>query len=179
MPHIHTNPGQHDHTASAFLFRTDFDEPKVVLHFHKKLGSYMQFGGHVELNETPWQAVIHELREESGYDIDQLKILQPKKRLKKLGGAVIHPQPINHSTHPIGTDHFHTDSTYALITSEEPRHQPDEGESTDIRLFTRAELIDLSDDKIITNVREIALYVFDNCLDDTDEFELTSTSEFQ
>jgi 8-oxo-dGTP pyrophosphatase MutT (NUDIX family) len=82
MSHIHKKPGQHDHTASTFLFRTDFSEPKVMLHFHQKLGSYMQFGGHVELNETPWQTVIHELREESGYDIDQLQILQPKQRLK-------------------------------------------------------------------------------------------------
>lgn len=176
MPHIHTEPGQYDHTASTFLFRTDFDTPKLMLHFHKKLDSYMQFGGHVELNENPWQAVIHELREESGYDINQLQVLQPKQRLKSLGDAVIHPQPISHTTHPIGNDHFHTDSTYALITNEKPRHQPHEGESTDIQLFSRTELIGLPDNKIIQNVREIALYIFDNCLD---EFELVPTSEFK
>jgi len=63
MAHIHTQPGQHDHTASAYIVRTDFDEPKIMLHLHRKIGKYLQFGGHVELHETPWQAVVHELRE--------------------------------------------------------------------------------------------------------------------
>jgi 8-oxo-dGTP pyrophosphatase MutT (NUDIX family) len=176
MPHIHTKPGQHDHTASTFLFRTDFDEPKIMLHFHKKLKSYMQFGGHIELHESPWQAVIHELKEESGYDIDQVRILQPKKRLEKISGAAVHPQPVIHTTHPIGDDHFHTDSAYAVITDEEPHGLPDEGESTDIKLFTRLELVNLPDDKILENVREIALYIFDNCLD---SWQPVSTKTFE
>ena len=66
MAHIHTQPGQHDHTASAYIIRTDLDTPRIMLHLHRKIGKYLQFGGHVELNETPWQAVVHELREESG-----------------------------------------------------------------------------------------------------------------
>ncbi len=32
----------------------------------------MQVGGHIELDETPWQAVEHELREESGYTLAEL-----------------------------------------------------------------------------------------------------------
>ncbi len=53
MAHIHTQPGQHDHTASAYIFRVDFDEPKLVLHLHRKINKYLQFGGHIELHETP------------------------------------------------------------------------------------------------------------------------------
>lgn len=176
MPHLHTEPGHHDHTASVFLFRTDFDEPKIMLHLHKKLGSYMQFGGHVELDETPWHAVIHELREEAGYDIDQLQILQPKERLKKLAGAVLHPQPVVHNTHPIGDNHFHTDVSYVMTTNQQPRHMPDEGESTDIQLFTRAELEALSADKIVDNVRDLALYILDHCIE---TWEPVSPSEFE
>lgn len=137
-----------------------------MLHLHKKLGVYLQFGGHIELLETPWQAVVHELKEESGYDISQLQVLQPKIRVKHLSDATIHPQPASHSTHPFGQDnnHFHTDIAYAVITSQEPAHAPDDGESTTIKLFTRDELIALSPDEIPENVREIAKFMFDECL---------------
>lgn len=53
MPHIHTEPGQHDHTASAYIVRLDEAEPALILHRHKILGQYLQFGGHVELDENP------------------------------------------------------------------------------------------------------------------------------
>jgi ADP-ribose pyrophosphatase YjhB (NUDIX family) len=167
MPHIHTQPGQHDHTASAFVFRIDFDEPKVMLHIHKKIGKYLQLGGHIELNETPWQAIAHELREESGYEMNQLKILQPVDRPRQLSDAVIHPQPVSHSTHSFGstTDHFHTDVAYAFVANEPPRYAPESGESTNISLFTRNELKRLPNDAIIGNVRELALYIFDTCLE--------------
>ncbi|HJP81677.1 MAG TPA: NUDIX domain-containing protein [Candidatus Saccharimonadales bacterium] len=169
MPHIHTEPGQHDHTASVYLFRTDFDEPKVVLHRHKKFNKYLQFGGHVELHETPWQAIIHELREESGYDINQIRILQPETRMTKISNSILHPQPVVHSTHPIGPpvadfEHFHTDIAYAATTDRDPIHQPEEGESTSIQLFTRDELIALPDEQIIKNAREIMLHIFDHIL---------------
>lgn len=164
MPHIHTDPGQHDHTASMYLFRLEFDEPKVMLHFHRKMNAYMQFGGHIELHETPMQALVHELREESGYNISQVQILQPKNRLKHITGSVVHPTPVLYSTHPVGHDHFHSDVAYAAVTSEAPNRSPEDGESTDLQLFTRQELIDLPDDKIIENVRETCLFVFDEIL---------------
>lgn len=82
MAHIHTNPGEHDLTASAFIVRDDFEEPRLLLHMHKKLHILLQPGGHVELNENPWQAIEHELREETGYTFDELEVLQPKDRLR-------------------------------------------------------------------------------------------------
>src|SRR3712207_4516473 len=99
MPHIHTQPGEHDFTASGFIIRTDLEEPKIILHMHKKLGVYLQFGGHVETREDPWQAVTHELREESGYDMDQLKVLQPRDSIKRLSGIKLHPTPFYLNTH--------------------------------------------------------------------------------
>ena len=179
MSHIHTEPGQYDHTASAYLFRTDFDQPKIMLHLHKKLGKYMQFGGHIELHETPWEAVVHELREESGYDIDQISLLQPKGRIHSLSDAVIHPSPAAHSSHPFGkpgSGHFHTDVAYAAVASGAPHHTPDAEESSDIQLFTRQELANLPEDKIIANVREIALHIFDNCLG---EWEVIPSKTFK
>lgn len=176
MPHIHTNPGEHDQTVSLYLFRTDFPEPKIMLHFHRKLNAYMQFGGHIELLETPMQALIHELREESGYTTDQIYLLQPHARLKNVTGAITHPMPVTYNTHPVGTDHFHSDIVYAAIANEDPQNSPEEGESTDILLLTQQELKNLPADKIIESVREIALFIFDTILDD---WEAISPHEFE
>lgn len=165
MPHIHTAPGQYDHTISIYLIRTDDpSEPKIMLHFHRKMNAYAQFGGHIELDENPWQAAVHELREESGYAIDQLQLLQPERRLMHIENATVHPVPAVHATmtYPQNGGHFHTDSAYAVVAHEEPQNSPEEGESTNIRLFTRAEV--MASSEIDTITRDIALYILDECL---------------
>ncbi len=181
MPHIHTKPGEHDHTASAFIIRTDFKEPKLLLHFHRKLHKYAQFGGHIETIETLWQTIIHELREESGYDASQLRVLQPKQRIKSLPRAKLHPMPVCHNTHLITdltttAEHFHTDTIYGLIATENPRYKPVCGESEDIILLTRQELVDFPPDKILSSVLEVGLFMFDVCLPD---WEAVETGNFQ
>lgn len=175
MPHIHTKTGEHDHTASAFLLRLDSDEPKILMHRHRKLGVYMQFGGHIETTETPWQAITHELKEESGYDISQIKVLQPVQRLGNATGAKLHPVPIYHKTHSFTPTHYHTDVAYAFVTKEAAKYKLAGSESDDLILITREELINLDDSETIPSVREAALFVFDVCLK---EWEEVSPSEF-
>lgn len=177
MPHIHTNPGDHDHTASAFLFRIDGDEPRVILHMHKKLGRLLQFGGHVEVQETPWQAVAHELTEESGYELTQCRLLQPKLRIKHLTDVIQHPVPLAEYTHRFSKIHSHIDRGYVLVTTEEPKHDIAPNESQDIRMLTRAELVRLGDDVIVPNVREVALFVMDEILS-SDQWEAVDPLQF-
>lgn len=174
MPHIHTNPGEHDSTASAFIVRLDTPEPSILLHVHKKIGKLLQFGGHVELNENPWQAILHELKEETGYNPEQLKILQPKNMLDKLGDAILHPHPVCLNTHDFNgsPDHKHTDASFAFVANASPIGKPDSGESTDFRLVTLAELNNLTDDEIVPNVRTIASYVLTVCLPTWRQVEL-------
>lgn len=176
MPHIHTEPGQHDHTVSIYLFRTDLDTPKVLLHFHHKMNAYAQFGGHVELDETPWQAAVHELKEESGYDMSALRLLQPTHRLKHIENAVVHPQPVVHATmgYPSYGEHFHTDTVYAFLTDKDPASPPEEGESSDLRLFSRDEIA--LGKEIDTITRDIALHIFDEILP---YWQTVSPSEFR
>lgn len=167
MGHIHTEAGQHDFTASAYMIRLDLEEPSIILHFHKKLKKYLQFGGHVELNETPWETVKHEVREESGYDLDQLQLLQPHERLTHVSHGVMHPTPVVVNTHPFEASevkHSHTDLAYAFVTSEPPRNDVAEGESAQMRHCTKAEVASMTDDKIPPSVREIALFIFDTIL---------------
>jgi 8-oxo-dGTP pyrophosphatase MutT (NUDIX family) len=165
MPHIHTEPGQHDHTISALIFRVDFKEPKVLLHRHKTLKRYMQFGGHIELDENPWQTLVRELREEAGYDIAQLQLLQPPKRITQFGKGILHPIPLSYGTF-IYTDisHFHTDTNYAFVATEKPAHAPAPGESTDLQLFNQAELLAMPDTLLLANVRELCVFAAEECL---------------
>lgn len=164
MGHIHTEPGQLDFTVGAYVFRTDFDQPKLLLHWHKKLNKWLQFGGHVELDETLWQAVDHELQEESGYSLSQLELLQPTQRLKKMRGAILHPQPVDVNTHPFNETHSHTVFEYAFVATEPPAGEVAEGESTRTILLTRAELAALDDTQTFENLQTVALYIFDEIL---------------
>ncbi len=147
-----------------------------MLHKHKKLGVYMQFGGHIELDETPWQAISHEIPEETGYEMNQLKLFQPKDRLKKVSRSILHPVPVCHNTHVIVDDHYHTDLDYAFVANEAPKGTVAEGESSDIRLFTRAELLAHPADDIFQEVLDITLYIFEVCLP---QWEQVNPREFK
>lgn len=167
MGHIHTTPGHHDHTVSAFIVRIDDEEPKILLHIHKLLKKYLQFGGHIELDENPWQAVEHEILEESGYEMSQLKLMQPKSRITHMPTtATLHPYPVYHLTHGgFDIDHNHTDIGYAFTTKEMPKHKVGANESDTIKAFTQAE-IEKMDKEIPQNVKEICLFIFDEVLKD-------------
>lgn len=177
MPHIHTNPGQVDQSATAFIIRNDLDKPKMLLHVHRKLGSLLPPGGHVELDETPWMAMAHELREESGYSLDELQVVQPKIRLKVLSGITLHPLPLVSNTHDISPDHFHTDLDYLFISSAEPQGMPDEGETAEMQWLGRAEIAAVPAENIYENTREIALFIFDEVLG-SPEFEMVPATYF-
>ena len=140
MSHIHTQPGQHDVTVSAYIVRVDGDEPRVLVHMHRKFGKLFQVGGHIELDETPWQTIAHELREESGYTLEELFVLQPDDQLVPAPGAVQHPVPVIMNTHKVPGEHFHSDMSFAFVAKAAPAGKPAEGESQDLRWLTITEL---------------------------------------
>jgi len=166
MGHIHTEPGHHDFTVSAFIFRTDFDQPKIMLHMHKKLNKWMQFGGHIELHENPWQALEHEILEESGYDIAQLSLLtQTPAPAFRDSSSESHPIPFSINTHPFSNEHSHTDLSYAFTTTEDPKHSLAKNESSNIRLFTEKEFLEIPTDQIPENVKDLVIFAFNNLVD--------------
>ena len=60
---------ERDLTATVFIIKNG----KVLLHPHEKFGTLLPPGGHVEKNETPCQAALREVEEESGLIITLLK----------------------------------------------------------------------------------------------------------
>jgi 8-oxo-dGTP pyrophosphatase MutT (NUDIX family) len=45
-------------------------EKQVLLHLHKKINQYLPPGGHLEINETPSEAVLREVKEETGLEVN-------------------------------------------------------------------------------------------------------------
>lgn len=142
MPHLHTGPDGHDSTVSALVFQES--PTRLLVHWHRKLGRWLQPGGHVEHDENPWQAVIRELREEAGYDADQLEVLTPTPPLVGLTHDSQHPTPAILNTHEIGTGHFHSDLSFVFVAAVQPRHLPVDGESRELRWLTVTSLRDIA-----------------------------------
>jgi 8-oxo-dGTP pyrophosphatase MutT (NUDIX family) len=63
LPHIHEKI---DFCAEAFIVYQN----KVLLRVHDKYGFWLSIGGHVELDEDPTQAVIREVKEEVGLEVE-------------------------------------------------------------------------------------------------------------
>jgi 8-oxo-dGTP pyrophosphatase MutT (NUDIX family) len=159
MPHIHTQPGQHDLTVSAYIFIMTADEPRIMLHQHKKHQNYMQFGGHVELDENPWQAVLREIREEAGYSAHQLRVLQPPGGHVS-GIAMSHPHPVCILTYPASASHKHTDVCFAFVTDETPALAIGDDESDCVYSLTQKEFEMLPPEAMFGNVRDVITQLF-------------------
>lgn len=157
MAHIHTEPGQHDFTVSAYIINPA--KRSVLLHRHKLLGIWVQPGGHIELEENPWEALTHELLEETGYDITSLKVLQPSMQFEGLVETV-HPTPLVYRTHhfpSIQGNHLHTDAAYGFIASGDPTSPVGESESHELQWFTSEELKALTEDSVVADTRTISI----------------------
>jgi len=69
MPHIHD---LYDFTASGCVVHNG----RILLINHKKVGSWLPPGGHVDLNEEPMETLWREMEEEIGLTKDQLKLIE-------------------------------------------------------------------------------------------------------
>ena len=165
MSHIHTQPGQHDLTVSAYIVRRVGGEWACLVHMHKKLHKLLQIGGHVELDETPWQALAREVMEEAGYELSALRLLVPNSVAFTSGHHVVHPLPVSINTHKFSDSHYHTDLAYAFEAVAEPTGVLGEGESHDIRWLTLGDMEQAVEaQEIVLDVAETYLRIIELCL---------------
>ena len=148
MPHIHTQPNQHDASVTMFIICMDGNQPQLLMHMHRKLGKLMPPGG----------------QEETGYRLTELDIMQPKLRMKSARDITVHPQPFASNTHAVTPEHFHTDLDYLFIARSKPSAPPAEGESTDFRWMSAADVAALDETQTYPNIQDFCAYVFEKLL---------------
>lgn len=161
MPHTHTEPGQYDPTVTAMVVRYD-GVPRVLLPLHRKYGVRLPPGGHIELDENPWQAVSRELLEETGYHLDQLEVIQ-FAAAPRLAFNTLHPMPLLYQSHavPGPVKHFHMDACFGFVAHGDPRDAIASDESP-LEWFTEGEVSAFEEQQIPGDMRAMALYLLRN-----------------
>lgn len=129
-------------------------DKKVLLVLHAKLGKWLFPGGHIRQNETPDEAIVREVKEETGLDFsftDYGPIEETRDMIKRL--AI----PIHANMHSVG-DHNHYCVFYLGTVDNKNFHK--NNESKEIRWFSREELQKLND--IPENVRNVAAFALNS-----------------
>lgn len=122
-------------TASAIVVGS----AGTVLHRHKRLGIWLQPGGHIDAGELPWDAAVREVAEETG-----LQATHPPS-----GPTLCHVD-----VHPGPNDHTHLDLRYLLRAEGDPRPAPTE--SQDVRWFALTEALRVADPGLVGALRRLA-----------------------
>jgi 8-oxo-dGTP pyrophosphatase MutT (NUDIX family) len=104
-------------------------ERGVVLHLHKRMGLWLQPGGHIDAGETPWDAALREAREETGLAVRHLDA---------------EPRLVHVDVHPGPRGHTHLDLRY-LLAAPDADPAPGEDESPFVRWFEWDEAIAIAD----------------------------------
>jgi 8-oxo-dGTP pyrophosphatase MutT (NUDIX family)/ribosomal protein S18 acetylase RimI-like enzyme len=126
-------------TASAIVISDD--RRRVLLHLHKRLGKWLQPGGHIDGDELPWLGALREAEEETGLPVALADV--PAEG----------PPPLLHlDVHPGGRKHRHLDVRY-LVTSPFVPPSPPDGESQDVQWFHWHQAIDMADDGLVGILR--------------------------
>jgi 8-oxo-dGTP pyrophosphatase MutT (NUDIX family) len=104
----------------------------TVLHLHKRLGRWLQPGGHIDPGETPPDAARREAMEELG-----LEVRHPDDG----------PRLINIDVHEAALGHVHLDLRYLMLAPADDPHPPP-GESPEARWYEWDEAASMADEAL-------------------------------
>lgn len=120
--------------ASTFVL--DRHNKKILLVKHKKFNKWVQPGGHIEENETPEEAAVREVYEETGLKVKLLGDRFPRE------SDFVRPLAIQKNRGKTGD--LHIDIVYVAEPLHEYELKFDEKESLGIGWFSRNELENIS-----------------------------------
>lgn len=116
--------------VSVFVY--DRESKKILLVKHKKMGTWLQPVGHVELNEDTKETAIREVYEETGVKI---KIVGERK-LRDCDYIL----PLAIQKNIVNDKHIHMDFVYVAYLDGRNELTLNEDESTDITWFSFEEI---------------------------------------
>ncbi len=137
-------------TGSAMVIAPDHN--RVVLTLHKKLGKWLQLGGHSDGNPLTWQVARNEVEEESG--LKNFFLLNPLDiRSTSIPETTL---PFDFDIHVIPAkkdvpEHLHFDVRYLFLAKEEDLQISDE--SDDLKWFTFNDVHQVTDE--ISTLRQL------------------------
>ncbi len=141
------------HYCSTTYLLSD-KEPVTLLHFHRKLQTWLPPGGHVEINESPYEAALREIVEETGLLESDLKFLPNGMLPRKIDDrAKILEMPHLLLEEYIEENHYHLDWIFFAKLDPISYELSDNG---DFRWFSKEELE--VESNIFENVKELAIY---------------------
>lgn len=139
----HFDPGHV--TASCYVIDA---QARLLLHRHRRLGRWLQMGGHLEADELPSRAALREAEEESG--LNSLALV-----VDRIFDIDVHPIPAAKGE----PHHRHFDVRYLARTATPERIALDPEESEDLAWTDLARAAELLDEeagwRVIRKIRSV------------------------
>lgn len=118
-------------TGSAFVVNKSFDKCFMIL--HKKLGLWLQPGGHCDGDPDVGMTALRETEEEAG--------LQDITLINRVFDVDVHPVPERTKNGKLEPKHFHHDVRYLIIANEDEKVTIQEEEIDGAGWFTFEEAV--------------------------------------
>lgn len=129
MPHINELI---DYCVDVFIVHKN----KVLLRKHEKYDMWLSVGGHIELNETPQQAAIREVKEEVGLNVRLFGEKENESSSKDYEELIA---PVFMNIHKINDKHRHLSLIY-FASSDSDKVVEENEKSKGYKWFTLKEL---------------------------------------
>ena len=147
MPHIHEKI---DFCVEVFVVYGD----KVLLRRHDKYKYWLSVGGHIELDEGPVQAVLREVREEVGLDVEIVPTQETLSMEKERYDHIVAPAYMN--KHMITDEHSHVTFVYFAKSDSNRVVEGVEREKSESCSWFTSEEVDAIESDISETVRYYA-----------------------